>query len=101
MDCPTIGHEIKKSRPALVITNNINNEYSSVLTVIPLSSNTSKIYPFEVLLPSGNGLEKDSKIMVNQIRTIDKIRLIKKLSTVSRGILKKVESAIKLHFDME
>lgn len=98
---PTIGHEVKKSRPALIITNDINNEYSPVLTVIPLSSNISKVYPFDVLLPIGKGLDKGSKIMVNQIRTVDKTRLLKKLSTVSRDILRKVESAIRLHFDME
>ncbi|MCP5106034.1 MAG: type II toxin-antitoxin system PemK/MazF family toxin [bacterium] len=42
---PTIGHEVKKARPAVVITNNINNEYSPVLTVIPLSGNVKKGRP--------------------------------------------------------
>jgi mRNA interferase MazF len=101
---PTIGHEVKKARPAVVITNDINNEFSPVLTVIPLSSNVSRVYPFEVFLPAseeGVGLTKDSKIMVNQIRTVDKKRLIKKLSTISLDIIKEIESAIKLHFDME
>jgi mRNA interferase MazF len=98
---PTIGHEVKKSRPALIITNNINNEYSPVLTVIPLSSNISRVYPFDVLLPTVKGLDKESKIMVNQIRTVDKKRLIKRLSTVTQDTLKKVEIAIKIHFDME
>ena len=100
---PTVGHEVKKSRPAVIITNDINNEYSPVLTVIPLSSNITRVYPFEVLVPadSDRGLNKESKIMVNQIRTVDKKRLIKKLSTVSREIIRKVEAAIRLHFDME
>jgi mRNA interferase MazF len=100
---PTIGHETKKARPALIITNDINNEYSPVVTVIPLSGNVKRVYPFEVFLPSGSGLEKDSKIMVNQIRTVDKKRIGKKLSTVSvsREIIKEVETAMKLHFDME
>ncbi|MCU0287396.1 MAG: type II toxin-antitoxin system PemK/MazF family toxin [Acidobacteria bacterium] len=98
---PTIGHEIKKSRPALIITNNINNEYSPVVTVIPLSSNVSKIYPFDVRLSSGKGLEKESKIMINQIRSVDKKRLIKKLSSVSHESIKLVETAIKLHFDID
>jgi mRNA interferase MazF len=98
---PTIGHEVKKARPALIITNNINNEYSPVITVIPLSGNVKRVYPFEVFVPAKTGLEKDSKIMVNQIRTVDKKRLGKKLSTVTGEIIKKVEAAIKLHFDME
>jgi mRNA interferase MazF len=98
---PTIGHETKKVRPALIISNNINNEYSPVITVIPLSSNVTRVYPFEVFVPSDIGLEKDSKIMVNQIMTVDKERVGKKLSPIPREIIKKVEGAIKLHFDME
>ncbi len=97
----TIGHDVNKARPAVIITNNINNEYSPVLTVIPLSSNTTRVYPFEVVLPAGNGLENESKIMVNQIRTVHKKRLIKKMATVSDDIMKKIEAAIRLHFDME
>jgi len=98
---PTIGHETKKVRPALIISNNINNEYSPVITVIPLSSNVKRVYPFEVFVPANASLEKDSKIMANQIRTVDKKRLGKKLSTVSSEIIKEVEAAIKLHLDME
>ncbi len=98
---PTIGNETKKARPALIITNDINNEYSPVVTVIPLSGNVKRVYLFEVFVPAGSGLEKDSKIMVNQIRTVDKKRIGKKLSTVSREIIKEVETAMKLHFDME
>ncbi len=42
---PTIGHEVKKKRPALIISNNIHNQYSPLVTVAPLSSNASKVYP--------------------------------------------------------
>jgi len=98
---PTIGHEVKKSRPAVVITNDINNEYSQILTVIPLSSNTTRVYPFEVLIPAGKWVDTESKVMVNQIRSIDKKRLIKKLSSVPSEVIKKIEAAIRLHFDME
>ncbi len=97
---PTIGHEVKKLRPALVITNDINNEYSPVVTVIPLSSNVNRVYPFEVRVGVGEGLEKESKIMINQIRTVDKKRLSKKLATMPLQIMKAVEAAIQLHFDM-
>ena len=98
---PTVGHEVKKSRPALIITNDLNNELSPVLTVIPLSSNVTRVFPVDVFVAAADGLEKDSKIMVNQIRTVDKKRLIKSLCIVSNDILKRVESAIKLHFDMD
>ncbi len=98
---PTVGAEVKKARPAVIITNNLNNMHSPVLTVIPLSSNVKRIFPFEVFMSAQEGLDKDSKILVNQIRTVDKKRLIKKLTFTSPSILKKIEKAIKLHFGMD
>lgn len=48
---PTIGSEVKKKRPALILSNDIHNQYSPLVTVAPLSSNTNKVYPFEVYVP--------------------------------------------------
>ena len=47
---PVKGHKIGKTRPALIISNNINNQYSSTVTVIPLTSSMDKNYPFEALI---------------------------------------------------
>ena len=47
---PTIGHEVEKKRPALILFNNIHNRYSSLVTVAPLSSNVAKTYPFDVYI---------------------------------------------------
>ena len=81
---PTIGSEINKTRPALIISNDINNQAAQTITVIPVTSSTKKIYPFETLLLSkDSGLPKNSKIKCNQIRTIDKKRLVKLLGKVS------------------
>lgn len=91
---PTIGHEIKKSRPAVVIQNDLGNKYSPVTIVAPMTSQkTEKIYPFEVLLAN---LEKTSKVLLNQIRAIDKRRLIKKLGNVDEETLNKIDDAIKI-----
>jgi len=95
---PTIGHEIKKSRPAVVIQNDLGNKYSPITIIAPVTSqNTEKIYPIEVLLTkSGAGLEKDSKVLLNQIRAVDKRRLIKKLGRVDNETMPKINNSIKI-----
>lgn len=98
---PTIGSEINKTRPALVISNDINNKYSSTVTVIPITSKVEKVFPFEVLfLPGQSGLLKESKAKCNQIRTIDKRRLIKPLGEISIETIQQVEDALRLHLGM-
>jgi len=95
---PAIGSEINKTRPALIISNDINNQIAQTVTVIPITSNIEKIYPFETLLPSQeSGLLKNSKAKCNQIRTIDKKRLVKSLGKASMENLKEIEKAIAIH----
>ena len=95
---PTIGHEIKKSRPAVIIQNDIGNKYSPITIMAPITSqNLGKIYPIEVFLPWRNsGLEKDSKALLNQIRAVDKRRIVKKLGKVDKEIIDKINNAIKI-----
>lgn len=98
---PTQGSEIKKTRPAFVLSNNINNQHSPLVTVLPISDRGDKVYPFEVALPqSQRGLTKLSKIRCQQIRTIDKLRLVKHLGAISRNLLPAVEEAVQLHLGM-
>ncbi len=95
---PTIGSEINKTRPALIISNDINNQAARTVTVIPITSNAEKIYPLEALLPSQeSGLPKNSKAKCNQIRTIDKKRLVKPLGKASLKKLKEIENALLIH----
>ena len=58
---PTIGHEVKKKRPALIISNDIHNQHSPLVTVAPLFSNVDKIYPFEISCDSYPGITSDMK----------------------------------------
>jgi len=99
---PTIGSEIKKKRPVLIVSNDINNKVAATLTVIPLTSNTNKIYPFEVLFEmQESGLPKRSKAQCHQIRTISKIRISgTKIGSVSKEIMTRINVALKLHLDM-
>ena len=99
---PVAGHEIGKTRPALVISNDRNNEFSSTVTVIPItSSSMEKVYPFEVLiLKNESGLASDSKIKCNQIRTVDRSRLIKISDVLLPDKMAEVESALIIHLDI-
>ena len=93
---PTIGHEIKKKRPGLIIQNDIGNKYSQITIIAPITSqHLEKIYPIEVLLTEG-GLEKESKVLLNQIRAIDKIRLVKKLGRIKPETTHLVDEALKI-----
>ncbi|MFB8793090.1 MAG: type II toxin-antitoxin system PemK/MazF family toxin [Microcoleus sp.] len=68
---PTVGSEIDKSRPVLVVSNDANNRAANTVTILPITSNITRVYPFEVLLnPEDSGLSKSSKVQVQQIRTI-------------------------------
>jgi len=99
---PTVGAEAKKIRPAVVISNDVNNAYSPILSIAPITSNVTKVYSFEVEIPSGaGGLRSHSKVMVNQARAVDKIRLIKRLGHLPEQIIGEINRALKLHYDLE
>ncbi len=74
---PTIGSEIAKTRPAVIISNNVGNQYAERVIVAPLTTaNVGKVYPFEVKLEAGEGgIAQTSKVLLDQIRTVDKSRL--------------------------
>jgi len=98
---PAIGSEISKTRPVLVVSNDINNQYAATVTILPITSSTDKIYPFEVLLPKGEAnLTNASKAKANQIRTIDKQRLRNKIGKISKTKLTEVEQAILIHLEI-
>ncbi len=102
---PTIGSEINKKRPVLIISNNANNKASSTVTVLPLTSQIQKVYPFEVFLrPEDSGLTKASKVQCQQIRTLSKLRFsngAKPIGVVKKLTLQHIDVAIKLHLDLQ
>ena len=96
---PTVGHEIKKTRPALIIQNDIGNQYSPLTIVAAVTSKVSGTsYPVEVAVePSrANGLSVRSAILLNQIRTIARQRLIKRLGAADAGTMQQVNQALKI-----
>ena len=99
---PTVGAEAKKTRPALVVSNDINNFHSPIVSISPITSNVTRVYSFEIEVPPGTGgLKVRSKVMINQTRAVDKIRLIKKLGQLPAGLMEEANQALKLHYDLD
>jgi len=96
---PVMGREISKTRPVVVVSNDQNNEFAGTVTILPITSkNPQSAYPFEVFLSKGNAnLPKDSKIKADQIRTLDKNRVIKHIGVVDKKDLDAIDRAMKIH----
>ncbi len=90
---PTMHSEVGKTRPGMILSVNAMNHHSPRLIIAPITSKTGKIYPFEVFIPLGTGgLDKDSKIMLDQIRSLDKRRLRNKIGTIPYDMLIKASA---------
>jgi mRNA interferase MazF len=100
---PVIDREIAKTRPVVVVSNNMNNQYGGTITVLPITSqNVQKAYPFEVVLPKGAGnLPKKSKVKADQIRTLDKARLAKRIGHLKQEEIVRLEEAIRIHLALQ
>lgn len=92
----TIGAEIKKTRPALIIQNDIGNQYSSLTIVAALSSyRGKKLYPTEILVhPPEGGVVNPSVVILDQVRTVDKRRLKKRLGRITPHTMTLVDRAL-------
>ena len=92
---PTLGAEIQKTRPALILQNDIGNQHSPLTIVAAVTSNVFRQGPTSVPVkaPEG-GLTADSVVLLNQIRTIDKRRLGKRLGAIHSQTMKQVNQAL-------
>lgn len=99
---PTRGSEIAKRRPVIIVSNDANNRVASTVTVVPVTSNVSKVYPFEVFLPAGDsGLPKDSKAQAQQVRTLAKERLVgSRAGQLAKPKLEMLDQALRLHLGL-
>jgi mRNA interferase MazF len=96
---PARGHEIQKTRPAIVIQNDVGNRYSPVTIVAAITSKLSATpYPVEVVVSPtrGNGLSMRSAIELSQIRSVDRERLVSRLGVLDAATTRKVDEAIKI-----
>ncbi len=95
---PVVGSEQGGTRPVLILQNDIGNQYSPTTIVAAITSKIAKAkLPTHVEMPAGpGGLEKDSVILLEQIRTIDKSRLMEKVTSLSRETMLKVNHAVEI-----
>ncbi|AFZ02970.1 type II toxin-antitoxin system PemK/MazF family toxin [Calothrix sp. PCC 6303] len=100
---PAMGSEMDKQRPVLIVSNNANNRASTTITILPLTSNVTRVYPFEVLINSeDSGLSKVSKVQAQQIRTISKERIKSEVvGSLSAELMIAIDTALKLHLGLD
>lgn len=98
---PAEQGEAASTRPAIVITNNVANLNSPVLVVIPLTANTTRVYPFELLVTSEmSGLDSDSKAQTQLIRHVTKRRIGKVVGRLEESAMLELEGRLKHHLGM-
>ncbi len=91
---PSVGSEIRNKRPAVIVSNDAANRNLVRVVVVPLTSNTGRLYPSEAVVTVGG---QSSKAMADQIMATDKLRLKTRLGELSKTDILAVEDAIKIH----
>jgi mRNA-degrading endonuclease toxin of MazEF toxin-antitoxin module len=104
VEFPKIKEFSKPFRPALIISNNLQNEFDKLVSVVNFTTEeTDKIRPFEVFIKNNKeaGLDKPSKILTSYSFSLYKKRLIERLGEVNEETIKKVKEALKITFDLD
>ena len=94
---PTVGTEIKKTRPAVVVSNDSCNRFGARVVVAPLTSNVSGLYPGEALVQVAN---RPARVLGDQIRSLDKTRIGRRVGRLSQADLASVDEALRITLDL-
>ena len=100
---PVRGSGASKTRPAVIVSNDAANATAErlgrgVITVVPVTSNVARIYPFQVLLRANQtGLDKDSKAQAEQVRSVAVERVGRRLARLPAAVMTDLDEAIRVH----
>jgi mRNA interferase MazF len=103
---PVRGAESNKRRPAVVVSNDGANQVArrlghGVVTVVPVTSNTARVYPFQVLLPARRTpLARDSKAQAEQVRSVDVERVGTLIGALPPDLVERLDAALRLHLGL-
>jgi mRNA interferase MazF len=103
---PVRGSETSKTRPAVVVSNDAANATATrlgrgVVTLVPVTSNTARIYPFQVLLPASlTGLPRDSKAQAEQVRSVAIERIGARIGQLPAALIAEVDQALRVHLSL-
>lgn len=92
-----VGSEIQKRRPAVIVSNNLNNMYMQLVQVLPVTSNISKVYPCETLIQVRS---KQGKVLADQITTVDKSRFGDFIGSVNSAEMDNISNIIKIQLNI-
>jgi len=100
---PVVGNEAANTRPGVIVSNDGANATAErlgrgVVTVVPITSNVSRVYPFQVLLPlDETGLDRDSKAQAEQVRSVSVERLGVRIGSVPIHLMSDLDEALRIH----
>jgi mRNA interferase MazF len=103
---PARGSESSKRRPAVIVSNDGANAAAArlnrgVITVVPVTSNVTRVYPFQVMLPASDcGLPRDSKAQAEQVRSVSVERIGRRVGEVPSSLMSDLEDALRLHLGL-
>jgi len=103
---PAVGSEARKIRPAVVVSNDVANATAArlgrgVITVVPVTSNIARIYPFQVLLlASQTGLARDSKAHAEQVRSVAVERIGTRMGRLPAAVMRELDDALRVHLSL-